>query len=249
MEFNEYERAMEIDEKQKFSMNVMKDGILLCRYYKTNGLSKEEARNKISSIVQGVGYNLSDLFKQRCINDIMSLWDKLLLIKNDPVFFYKEEMDIIQKIEDKTQRKVLFALLYIKKNSGERFFEATSSDISRICIKRFRPSTLNDALYNLRIAGYVEFSNYKGRNKTEIVFPALNIQYTSEPVITITNKHNIINYYLNYINEDRFVFCKNCGKLVLAKSNNNPYCDKCAKESLLKSYREATKKYKNKNRS
>ena len=37
MIFNEYERAAEIDEKQKFSSDIMTDGILLARFYKTNG--------------------------------------------------------------------------------------------------------------------------------------------------------------------------------------------------------------------
>ena len=44
MIFNEYERAAEIDEKQKFSADIMTDGIHIAKIYKTNGLSREETQ-------------------------------------------------------------------------------------------------------------------------------------------------------------------------------------------------------------
>ena len=54
MIFNEYERAAEIDEKQKFSTDIMTDGILLARFYKTNGLTKEETKEKIEIIINAL---------------------------------------------------------------------------------------------------------------------------------------------------------------------------------------------------
>ena len=246
MIFNEYERAAEIDEKQKFSTDIMIDGILLARFYKTNGLSKEETREKIAKIINALPGCFVPKFKENCIRDIMAGFDSFELMDNEPVYFYKEEMDVIAKLENKTARKVLFALLYIKKASKQDVFEASIKDINRICIKRINQDVLYRILYELKETGYMRYTNFKGRNKKEIICPTLNIQYTSEPVIVITNKHNIINYYLNYIGEGKFIFCKNCGKLVTATSLHVDYCDSCLRIMTLERYKRATNNYRNK---
>ena len=44
-------------------------------------------------------------------------------------------MDIIKQLKNKTARKVLFAMLYIRKASGENEFEAEAKDINRLCLK------------------------------------------------------------------------------------------------------------------
>nr|DAM97872.1 MAG TPA: DnaK suppressor protein [Caudoviricetes sp.] len=247
MIFNEYERAAEIDEKQKFSTDIMVDGILLARFYKTNGLSKEETREKIAKIINALPGCFVHKFKENCIRDIMSGFDSFELMDNEPVCFYKEEMDVISKLENKTARKVLFALLYIKKASKQDVFEASIRDINRICIKRINQDVLYRILYELKETGYMRYTNFKGRNKKEIICPALNIQYASEPVIAITNKHNIINYYLNYIGEGKFAICKNCGKLVPVTSFNVDYCDKCAIEVDREKTRKRVEKFRNSN--
>ena len=99
MIFNEYERAAEIDEKQKFSADIMTDGILLARFYKTNGLSKEETQEKIKTILFKLDGCFTDKFKEKSLRDIMSGFDSFELMDNEPVYFYKEEMDIIKQQE------------------------------------------------------------------------------------------------------------------------------------------------------
>lgn len=237
MIFNEYERAAEIDEKQKFSADIMTDGILLARFYKTNGLSKEKTREKIKTILFKLDGCFTDKFKEKSLNDIMSGFDSFELMDNEPVYFYKEEMDVIKQLKNKTARKVLFAMLYIRKASGENEFEAEAKDINRLCVKRIYPNSLYPAFHELKELGYVKYANFKGENKTEIIYPALNVQYVSEPVIVIRDKHNIMNYYWNYVGEGKFVFCKNCGKLVPAKGNNSCYCDRCARIMELEKYK------------
>lgn len=243
MIFNEYERAAEIDEKQKFSADIMTDGILLARFYKTNGLSREDTQDKIRAILFKLDDCFTDKFKEKSLKDIMSGFDSFELMDNEPVYFYKEEMDVIKQLKNKTARKVLFAMLYIRKASGENEFEAEAKDINRICVKRIYPNSLYPAFHELKELGYVKYTNFKGENKTEIIYPALNVQYASGPVIVIRDKHNIMNYYWNYIGDGKFVFCKNCGKLVPVTSLHVDYCDKCAKEIELARHRERQKKY------
>ena len=93
MIFNEYERAAEIDEKQKFSADIMTDGILLARFYKTNGLSREETQEKIKTILFKLDGCFTDKFKEKSLRDIMSGFDSFELMDNEPVYFYKEEME------------------------------------------------------------------------------------------------------------------------------------------------------------
>ena len=71
MIFNEYERAAEIDEKQKFSADIMTDGILLARFYKTNGLSREETQEKIKTILFKLDGCFTDKFKEKSLRDII----------------------------------------------------------------------------------------------------------------------------------------------------------------------------------
>lgn len=243
MIFNEYERAAEIDEKQKFSTDIMTDGILLARFYKTNGLTKEETKEKIEKIINALSNCFVPKFKENSVRDIMAGFDSFELMNNDPVYFYKEEMDVIESLANKTARKVMFALLYIRKSSGEDIFEAENKDINRICVKRVNQDSIRRAFFELNKLGYTKYSNFKGENKIEIIHPALNYPYTSKPVITIYDKHNIINYYLNYIGAGKFVFCKNCGKLVSVTSFNVDYCDKCAREMYLESHKRRNEKY------
>lgn len=243
MAFNEYERAEELNERQKFSDNIYQDGILLLRFYKTNGLTKEEAEQKLFMFFKNTGEKIDIEFKKQFLADIMVSWDSVQIIENNPVCFYKEEMDVIKSIRNKVERKVLFALLYIRKASGQDRFEASVADINRICIKRINTKTMYNCLHDLKETGFTRYSNFKGENKVEIIHPLLNYVYTSSPVITIIDKRNIINYYLNYIGDGRFVFCKNCGKLVLAKSNNTPYCEKCVRLIYLENHKKWNEKY------
>lgn len=247
MIFNEYERAAEIDEKQKFSTDIMTDGILLARFYKTNGLTKEETKEKIERIINALPNCFVPKFKENSVRDIMAGFDSFELMNNDPVYFYKEEMDVIELLANKTARKVMFALLYIRKSSGEDIFEAENKDINRICVKRVNQDSIRRAFFELNKLGYTKYSNFKGENKIEIIHPALNYPYTSEPVITIYDKHNIINYYLNYIGAGKFIFCKNCGKLVSVTSFNADYCDKCAIEVDREKTRKRVEKFRNSN--
>ena len=78
MIFNEYERAAEIDEKQKFSADIMTDGILLARFYKTNGLGREETQEKIKTILFKLDGCFTDKFKEKSLRDIMSGFDVFL---------------------------------------------------------------------------------------------------------------------------------------------------------------------------
>lgn len=243
MIFNEYERAAELDEKQRLSTDIMTDGILLARFYKTNGLTKEETKEKIEKIINALPNCFIPKFKENSVRDIMAGFDSFELMNNEPVYFYKEEMDTIESLANKTARKVMFALLYIRKSSGENMFEAENKDINRLCVKRINQDSIRRAFFELNKLGFTKYSNFKGENKIEIIHPALNCSYTSEPVITIHDKHNIINYYLNYIGAGKFAFCKNCGRLVPVTSFNVDYCEKCAKEIELRKHRERQKKY------
>lgn len=243
MTFNEYERAEELDEKQKFSDNIYQDGTLLLRYYKTNGFSREETEQKLSVFFKNIKGQINEEFKRQFLSDIMNIWDSAQIIENTPVYFYKEEMDIIKTIKRKIERKILFALMYIQKASGQELFEASVTDINRLCIKRVDSNTMYECLHDLEANGFTRYSNFKGKNKIQIAHPLLDCTYTSEPVITIVDKHNIMNYYLNYIGVGRFIFCKNCGKLVPAKSNNTHYCDKCSRIAYLESHKRRNEKY------
>ena len=241
MTFNEYERAEELDEKQKFSDNIYQDGTLLLRYYKTNGFSREETEQKLSVFFRNIKGQINEEFKRQFLSDIMNIWDSAQIIENNPVYFYKEEMDVIKTIKRKIERKILFALMYIQKASGQELFEASVTDINRLCIKRVDSNTMYDCLHELEANGFTKYSNFKGENKIQIIHPLLNCHYTSKPVITIIDKHNIMNYYLNYIGACKFIFCKGCGRLVPAKNLNVLYCDRCSKKMFLERYKRYNK--------
>ena len=162
MIFNEYERAAELDEKQKFSTDIMTDGILLARFYKTNGLTKEETKEKIEKIINALPDCFIPKFKENSVRDIMAGFDSFELMNNEPVYFYKEEMDVIESLANKTARKVMFALLYIRKSSSEDMFEAENKDINRLCVKRINQDSIRRAFFELSKLGFTKYSNFKG---------------------------------------------------------------------------------------
>lgn len=229
------ERANQLEESQQLGVDSWEDIYIYAKYLKTMCYSEDEAEELIANIVANSFDGWMSFHPDQTVQEVMEKYYNLNELPMLPIYFYKEELDVITHLDNFIQQKILFCLLYMRKYTGYVSPEVKHSDFTKLCGKRINASTVENALDSLEKAGYIKTGHYKGyqfgRYKFEIriIKRELTQLYKSEPVIEIENEHNIINYYLQYIGKGTFIKCENCGKLVERTSNALKYCADCKK--------------------
>jgi len=231
----EYEVAKAMYEKQSLGNNPLLDGRLLVKFCKTIGMSKTDTHSMIDKLVSEKTNLLSKKMSDGIVEIITSDFDMVMPFDFTPIYFYPEEMSVILECDNMVEQKMLFCMLYIKKRTGKDRFEASKADINRLFINPINANTYYNHEFKLKENGYVRYGMFHGKMYTEFTDERLLREYSSEPVITITNRNNIIYYFYNYINYGKYVFCKNCGTIEVAKGHGQKYCAACAKAMRNKS--------------
>lgn len=231
-----WERARQIEKEQKIGFHDWSDCYIYAKYLKTKNYSEYEVEQELESVFLNSYPDGRDNFwiedrKELIVSDIMGCFENLRLLPTFPIYFYKEELDVITALDNFTEQRVLFCLLYIHKYTGYDYFQATNADICTLCGKRINYDSINKAMYHLNQRNYISFYKYhewdEFKSETRIIHPALNKLYDSKPVIEIESERNIFNYYLQYIGKGNFIPCKNCRRLIERTSNAIKYCPDC----------------------
>lgn len=252
-----WERARQIDEQQAIGVYDWTDGYIYAKYLVTMGYNAEAAEEMLETVfkngVQAVYGEPSDFVAQKeerrreyIIPTIISQYDDLRTLPDLPIRFYKEELDVITQLDNFTEQRVLFCLLYMHKYTGYDYFEVNNNDICALCGKKINYKSISRAFNSLKQKGYIVFwmhnNHQKPLDEVKIIHDKLKVYYQSEPVIEIENEHNIINYYLQYIGKGKFVYCKNCGRLIEKTSNAVKYCPDCKRFMELERHKKYNQK-------
>ena len=256
------ERANQIEKQQTIGVHCWSDGYIYAKYLATMNYDAEEAREKLETVFNNTLLNLygespgNDWFVERAQQEfeyitekVISQYEDLRILPQLPICFYKEELDVIIQLDNFTEQRVLFCLLYMHKYTGYDYFEVKPNDICMLCAKKVNYNSIFRALYYLKENGYIMFwthnNHQKPSNEVKIIHDKLKVYYQSEPVIKIDNEHNIINYYLQYIGIGTFIKCKNCGKMIERTSNAVKYCPECKRIMELERHKKYNQKRQN----
>lgn len=162
-----------------------------------------------------------------------------------PISFSYEELDFIHSFNNDIIERELFIMFCLYKCYGKKpfgfskrtFCKDCKIDISEYNVKEIITTQESDNLFYKKIAGKKDggilVSNY-----IKSLYNENNIAFT------IDKYDDIVFYYENYINPDKYILCEKCGRII-KKNAAQKYCTVCSKEIKKINTRNRVRKYKN----
>ncbi len=223
----------------------MKTIRLIIKKYLSEKLTKEQVFEKVDNFMKDIykdKYNKSYWKKviTEAINTV-SKYNSYNLIDIEKIEIYKEELEIIESLNDITLEKLAFILLvYAKINkiinptSDGRINVNLNSIFEEAKVKKDKK-----LLHKLVELKYILTNTTCDSTTMKINY----IKNEGEANIIVDNLQdgNPVTYYLEYKLEYRYGTCEVCSKRFKLKSNNSnqKYCNKCYKEK----HKEQDKEY------
>ena len=207
---------------------------LLARYYREIGKNNDEIKQLLDEF-------LSDCLKKdydanKWIDSIeyqVLKSKKYDLKKVDKVEITEKEMNVINQLKNKSNRKVLFTMLVVSK-----YYNAVSENnngwvnleykqifrLANVALKTQNQALLINELYK---NGLITVSRKVGKPNIKVNFIEGG-ENISQNVLVINRLWNLGKEYLLYCGED-FIKCEKCGDIIKNYRNHNKYCKKCSK--------------------
>ena len=219
---------------------------LIAKYY----LSDEIDVESLSKIVKEklLEFDLENYQEYKYHNKIMKICTSLFDGSIDKNFreqeyipIYENELKVIESLSNDRQKKLMFTFFalarymdcdgWINKKTSKGISEAFKlANVTLTSDKR------NEMLHELYVNGYITLGK-----KVDNLNIKVQLDDSDEVVYKVKEFNNIGNQYIGNFKKG-YKQCKCCGKKIKDTGNKKMYCEKCANQSLLESY----KKYKNK---
>ena len=219
---------------------------LIAKYY----LSDEIDVESLSKIVKEklLEFDLENYQEYKYHNKIMKICTFLFDGSIDKNFreqeyipIYENEFKAIESLPNDRQKKLMFTFFalarymdcdgWINKKTSKGISEAFKlANVTLTSDKR------NELLHELYSNGYISLGK-----KVDNLNIKVQLDNSGEIVYKVMDFNNLGNQYIGNFKKG-YKQCKCCGKKIKNTGNKKMYCEKCANQSLLESY----KKYKNK---
>ena len=219
---------------------------LISKYY----LSDEIDVESLSKIVKEklLEFDLENYQEYKYHNKIMKICTFLFDGSIDKNFreqeyipIYENELKAIESLPNDRQKKLMFTFFalarymdcdgWINKKTSKGISEAFKlANVTLTSDKR------NELLHELYSNGYISLGK-----KVDNLNIKVQLDNSGEIVYKVMDFNNLGNQYIGNFKKG-YKQCKCCGKKIKNTGNKKMYCEKCANQSLLESY----KKYKNK---
>ena len=219
---------------------------LIAKYY----LSDEIDVESLSKIVKEklLEFDLENYQEYKYHNKIMKICTSLFDESTDKNFreqeyipIYENELKVIESLSNDRQKKLMFTFFalarymdcdgWINKKTSKGISEAFKlANVTLTSDKR------NELLHELYSNGYISLGK-----KVDNLNIKVQLDNSGEIVYKVMDFNNLGNQYIGNFKKG-YKQCKCCGKKIKNTGNKKMYCEKCANQSLLESY----KKYKNK---
>lgn len=242
MIMNEKERVENLLAIGDFSSSDYHEVRLIIRYYisEQGMLIKEEILDKIKQFLEG---KMSDYYEWEWEDRLEAIVKEEL--KNQTpitnvgrIYVTQEEIDVIRKLKNSSQRKLLFTLImYARYNTLKRgvVSEWASVPNQQDIFKSANINNLTVLKQNLVVADLLDeglISQSKHMRKLNL---KVNCLYNEGSIaFWVTSFEDMGNAIEDYINltYNGYKKCEVCGKLYKPKSNRAIYCNPCAKEVI-----------------
>lgn len=208
--------------KKYFSENKTKEEVfdLLNNYMLENypDYVEDDWYGKIKGVIKGLqnysNYNTINISE---IIITQSEWDKILEL-NDK---YLERLAFVLLVYEKIgEKKNPNSVGWVNQNVSDIFAESVLS--------KYKKEEKMKLLHELYKKNYISIKN--SCNSTGIKLNYIN--QDSKEIITINNFENVVSYYYEYKNNEKWKECESCGKRYKAKNNDNKskYCVTCRRK-------------------
>ena len=233
---NEYEYALMRLKNKDIGDDIWTTLNILAKYYRSQGLKKHAICVELQNFLE-IAYPKYILGKRYWIETIEKTVTKTAnekLFESDGVWVTESEWEKIQSLENKSLRKLAFALLCIAKINNQKR-EYNNNWVNTSLEDIFKSSNLSgnmdsklDKLGDLIRSGFTEFAKRIDNLNLKVLF----IDEESEKKYLVSDFRNLGNEYL-YLLGENYIRCAECGKVI--KNNKNgtkKYCSECAAYSL-----------------
>ena len=211
---------------------------ILCKYYLSKGCKQDKVVELLSNFMSDnyCGYNESNWEgKIKGIVKSVKKYNNLNIINVNSICITENEWNNILKLKNNHLERVAFILLVyqkinqIKNPDSNGWINCNSTDRCVESNVKLNKEEKGMLLHNLYKINYI--SQKQSCDATGLL---LNyIDNNSKDKISIDNFTNVISYYYEYKNNEKWKECKCCGKRFKLKTINSPqkYCSKCAKKN------------------
>lgn len=238
---NETKQAENILEKGEVGNKPSSTLFLLAKYYRQKmSLNKEQTFQKLNEFMENNYKNYNSATWENFIEDIAAKATKYPLSETECVGVTQSELDVIQDVGNIKYEKLLFTILCYAKlynmrsDQNNGWVNTKIPEIyrnARVTVKHRKDKFLY--LNDIEQLGLIAFSNKNDNLNLRITFADMN----GEPVLKITDFRELGYEYLNYIENGKFVRCKECDRLVKKNGKNTQYCNKCGNLQRLETKR------------
>ena len=230
---------------------ILKDIIILAKYYKFQGIDIHEIRIKLLEYCYRTDPSYSETLSGWKIKKALNAIKIYRLRISFPVTITKSEVSKIKEFDDYNLQKILFVLLTYSK-----FLKYANTRI----VPTSRTRVINEFYVNERIRNIIKATRVSlQKDKRDkflhdaflkglldgTIHNTLLIKYVdenSEPEIIVEDLDDIVLYWARYSGE-KIAACSKCGRLFVKRSNRHAMCRKCFQEQRREKQREYTKKY------
>lgn len=231
---------MIIFDEKTYAENIIKNGyknekyinydnLILVKYWKYVGFDEKKIReNLINIMIDFQNLYNGDILEYK-VNRALNIGLKYDLLTDISIDITKNDIDIINQLEDIQIRKILFILLAIWKFKGKpKRFQISNIDIMKLSGVKTNNEIFWGNIHSLIDSKLINMVEYK--NKVYYTINFNNDDKMVDEVLFEINKYdNIIYYYLMLLEPDEYILCEKCGVPIKVLSNHQKYCSNCWK--------------------
>lgn len=230
---NEVKEAKRLLETRDIGSKPTAALFLLAKYYRQNeNLSKKETEEKLNGYMTSCNPHYNPALWEDIIENIAGKGIKYPLREIDAVGITEKELEQIKTFNYVKYEKLAFVMLCHAKlhnmlspdNNG--WVNTSIPEIyrtARVSVKYRKDKFLY--LNDMESTGLISFSTRNDNLNLRVNF----IDMDGLPVLKINDFRELGYEYLNYCKKGSFDRCSECQKLYIRKTNNQKYCEVCAK--------------------
>lgn len=250
---NEVKEAKRLLETRDIGSKPTAALFLLAKYYRQREkLSKNETIGKLNDFMASCDKHYHSALWEDTIENIAKKADKYPLREIESIGLTIKELDQIKTLNHLKYEKLVFVMLCHAKLHNTLFpdnhgwVNATIPEIyrtARITVKYRKDKFLY--LNDIEATGLISFATRNDNLNLRVNF----IDMEGTPVFEISDFRELGYEYLNYYKKGKFARCTECQKLYVRKTNNQKYCDLCARSKKMASDRARMEKLRKKSNS
>lgn len=203
----------------------------IARYYYSEGYKKKEIGNMLENFMLKCDPSVNIVKWQAVIDSVAKTADRYKLIDIPYINITESEMEKIKTLHSKMLERLMFTMLCLAKyantvfSSNNNWINRKDSDIFALADVKVTSKRQSLMINDLWQAGMIGYSRVVDNININVKI----IDDDSPVALSVRDFRNLGNRYMMYCGE-KFIECRNCGKVVREGHGRQKYCPECAVE-------------------